>query len=52
MEDKNPRNNVGLTPRHIATGEDKNPRKDIGTTPLQNAAYQSHLKLATFSFLI
>ena len=39
MEDKNPKNNVGLTPLHIATGEDKNPRKDIGTTPLHNAAY-------------
>ena len=49
MEDKNPRNNVGLTPRHIATGEDKNPRKDIGTTPLQNAAYQSHLKICQYT---
>ena len=49
MEDKNPKNNVGLTPLPIATGEDKNPRKDIGTTPLQNAAYQSHLKICQYT---
>ena len=37
MEDKNPKNNVGLTPLHIATGEDKNLTKYIGTTPLHNS---------------
>ena len=52
MEDKNPRNDVGLTPCHIATGEDMNPRKDIGTTPLQNAAYQSHLKICQYTIKI
>ena len=49
MEDKNPKNNVGLSPLHIATGEDKIPRKDIGTTPLHIAAYQSHLKICQYT---